>query len=162
MCFIFDMATWHHVPAGKTQRLKQAKADADVEIKAYLESCERQYKAKEAQHDGAADDAVVRITADKNQKILALDAYVKDNKEEVSILRQECVHSTVGRSSKSCWISQCRLSRACTRTTTASRRSNIVCRVDVMDGNVKRRVYNFPEFASPRAAVMSHRAKMPV
>ena len=57
MCFIFDMATWHHVPAGKTQRLKQAKADAEAEIKAYQGACDDQYKAKEAQVSDASQAA---------------------------------------------------------------------------------------------------------
>ena len=95
--------------SGKALRLKQAKQEAEADIKAYADQCERQFRAKEAQvseanpllfpsafqnrrcslnltdyqHDGQSDDAVVRIGLDKASKLKTLEANVSANKAEV-------------------------------------------------------------------------------
>lgn len=89
LCTTTGMLTWSLTPLslfpGKAQRLKAAKQEAEAEIKAFADQSDKQFKAKEAAHDGASDDAFVRITNEKNTKIKQLDESVTQNKAEVCI-----------------------------------------------------------------------------
>ncbi|XP_049626477.1 V-type proton ATPase subunit G 1-like [Suncus etruscus] len=67
----------------KNRRLKQAKEEAQAEIKQYRLQREKDFKAKEAAALGSHGSCSTKVEKETQEKIITLQNYFQQNREEV-------------------------------------------------------------------------------
>lgn len=90
-CLLFISLSLSRIFAAKSERLKQAKAEADVEIGAYKKEREAEYQRRIADGSDSNVATVGKLEAESQASVDAISKATTDKKEDVLSFLVDCV-----------------------------------------------------------------------